>query len=58
MKQITLILLLLYFTISVIGQNSLDKGNYSVPSRRSHLNLLGEVGGNGLLMSVGLEHER
>lgn len=50
--------MLFYFSISVIGQKSFEKETYTHLSGRRQLNLVGEIGGNGLLMSVGLEHEK
>lgn len=61
MKQSILIFILLSVSVSVMCQNSLElkQSSYIVkPPVKKQINLLAEVGGNGLLMSFGLEHEK
>ena len=56
MKQSTLFFILFYFSISTVCQN-----NYNIESSaksQRQINLLGEVGGNGLILSMGLEHAK
>lgn len=56
MKQSILIFILLYFSVSAICQNSFNVKS-SVKNQRQ-INALGEIGGNGLILSVGLEHAK
>jgi len=61
MKQSILIFIVLYFSVSALCQNSLElnQNSYNVKSSvKKQINLLGEVGGNGLLFSFGLEQAK
>lgn len=54
MKQSILIILILYFSNFAVCQN-----NYNVESsikNKRKINALGEIGGNGIVLSLGLEH--
>lgn len=56
MKHSILIFILFYFSISVVCQNSY---NLESPSKNQRqINALGEIGGNGLILSLGLEHAK
>lgn len=56
MKQSILTLIVFLFSFSAVSQN-----NYTIEStvkNQRQINALGEIGGNGLILSVGLEHAK
>jgi len=54
MKQSILVFIVFYFSISAVCQNNYNLES-SVKNQRQ-INAIGEVGGNGIIFSLGLEH--